>query len=47
MSLSASSTEMPFCLAVPSTNIWTGGPHIHDGTTMLQRMLSAPSSSAR
>ena len=32
----------PCCLACLSTYICTGGPHIHDGTTMLQRMLSAP-----
>src|SRR5207248_10656870 len=47
MSCSTSSVEMPLCWALASTNACTGGPHIHEGTTILQRMLSAPSSSAR
>ena len=47
MSSSTSSAVTPWLAAVPFTYISTFGPHIHDGTTMLQRMLSGPSSSAR
>ncbi len=47
MPSSTSSGVTPWLAAVPFTYISTFGPHIHDGTTMLHRMLSAPSSSAR
>ena len=47
MSSSTSSSVRPWLAAVPFTYISTFGPHIHDGMTMLQRMLSGPSSSHR